>query len=470
MVKTTSKVIPILLSALMLVSCGRLSKSSAGDTEDAVNPKNVVNAYLDAIDKADTEKLLGCFEKSAQDAILEKYDEDRLKEQLKYAGGVMEEQKGAEWRKNTKVADYNRVKIENGITCYNVTVDFEEGEEIYSVIKVKLHYYMDMSVFTGLESMFPGPETTEGNSVSPTPQPSDTPAEPGSDVTSDQLYPRTDLTRDDMSELTFYKGGEHLFTSQRGESPDKWSITYPVALEADYYGLDKFLAGLSSLKVNSIVENNPSDLKIYGLDNPQYMFMYTLDGKQHVLMIGNSTNSQYYAMLEGRDAVFTLDSSNLSFVDTPLIEIVDRLIYLPAIYDVSKLVIDIDGRTDILEMDLNKDNPGNDLYVFNGTKITDSATQKLFRYYYQGAIAIMGDKLDMNANPEGKPFARFTYTFKTGEITVVELIPTPDGYGYYAVKNNEYTGLVVTGSQLDNEEFGIRSAYKNLVNELDGQN
>jgi len=59
-----------------------------------------------------------------------------------------------------------------------------------------------------------------------------------------------------------------------------------------------------------------------------------------------------------------------------------------------------------------------------------------------------------------------TYTSKAGEVTVVELVPTPDGFGYYAMKNGKYTGLVVGRRELDKDNMGIRQAYENLMEGL----
>ena len=298
------------------------------------------------------------------------------------------------------------------------------------------------------------------------------------DLMSKDLYGRTDLTTGDMSDLTFYKGTEEIFASNAASST-VWKMNYPLEIEADSENITKFLQGLSGLKATEIIELNPVDLKLYGLDKPQYTFNYTLAGKPYVLKIGSLKSSRYYAMLDGMNYVFTIDSTSMNYAELPFINMVERLIYLPSIYETSKLTIEIDGRTDNLEMDISQTQTGTesgtdkkpDVYVFNGQKIEGDTKQSLFRSYYQGAIGMMGDRIDLTAKPQGTPFAKLTYTNKAdGKTTVVTLIPTPDEYGYYLMKNDTFTGLVMLKSYLDDKDLGIRTFYNNFINGLSVQN
>ena len=82
----------------------------------------------------------------------------------------------------------------------------------------------------------------------------------------------------------------------------------------------------------------------------------------------------------------------------------------------------------------------------------------------------MGDKIDLDSVPSGEAAIRLTYTMKKAEpdkIVKVELIPTNDGYGYFIVRNDNYTGLVIGERKLhDESDTGIRKAYENLVDAL----
>lgn len=286
------------------------------------------------------------------------------------------------------------------------------------------------------------------------------------DLISRQLYHRQDLTEEDMTELTFHRDGELVFSAYLKKAPVDWQITRPLEISANLQNLDRFLRGLSGLKASRVVDDRTDNLAAYGLDNPRYVLEYTLDGQSYVLRLGNKDGSAYYAMMEGRNLVYAVNADSLNYLDTPLRDVVLFMIYVPSIFDTSRLVIEIDGRRDVLEMDISQELAEDDVYIFNGKAIKDKEARTLFRRYYQGAIAISGDRLDLEAKPEGKAEVRLTYTSKAGEVTVVELIPTPDGYGYYAMKNGRYTGLVLGKRELDKEDKGIRKSYENFVSYL----
>jgi len=283
---------------------------------------------------------------------------------------------------------------------------------------------------------------------------------------SKMLYHRSDLTYEDMTELTFYRDGELVFSAYLKNPPVDWLITEPLEISVNLQNMDRFLRGLADIKASRVVDDLSSDLEQYGLDEPRCVFRYTLGDRQYELKIGKREGAEYYAMMEGKNFVFTVSASSLNFLDVPLRDVVQLMVYTPSIFDMSKLVIELDGRTDVLEMDISQPFSENDVYIFNGTKIEDKDDQTLFRKYYQGAIALSGDRIDLAAKPEGEPEVRLTYTSKAGEVTVVELVPTPDGFGYYAMKNGKYTGLVVGRRELDKDNMGIRQAYENLMEGL----
>lgn len=285
-------------------------------------------------------------------------------------------------------------------------------------------------------------------------------------LVSRQLYHKSNLDLEDMTELTFCRDGEIVFSAHLKKAPVDWLITEPVEIGANLQNLDLFLRGLSGLTAAAVVDDVSSDLSQYGLDEPRYVFKYTLDGQSYELKVGKREGSVYYIMMEGKDYVYTVSTENLNYVDMPLKDVALMMVYTPSIFDTAKLVIELDGRTDVLEMDISQQLTEDDVYIFNGRSIDDKDNRSLFRKYFQGAIAISGDRLDLDANPEGKPEVRLTYTSKAGEVTVVELVPTPDGYGYYGMKNGKYTGLVIGKRELDKDNMGIRKAYENLMEGL----
>ncbi|MCX7774469.1 MAG: hypothetical protein N2376_15375, partial [Clostridia bacterium] len=66
-----SKKLLTTLLATMLVLAVAISATGCG----ANNPKGVISAFFDSIDKADAKKFLNCFDKDTKDTILDGVDE-----------------------------------------------------------------------------------------------------------------------------------------------------------------------------------------------------------------------------------------------------------------------------------------------------------------------------------------------------------------------------------------------------------
>lgn len=289
------------------------------------------------------------------------------------------------------------------------------------------------------------------------------------DIMNKNLYGTEALTYDDVSNLALTKGGVKVFEGKKLTDYTDWQITYPLVRKADSTDLSKFIRWIPDMRVSEFVSDSASDLKTYGLDNPKYVLDFTLAGKNYSIKLGNLVESKYYAMMEGDPRVFTLSSSSMNFLDLPAIDVMDTFAYIPMIYDVEKLVIELDGRVDELLINANKEDSTQESFYLNGRKIEGDDNISLFRKYYQGAIALQGDKLYLDAVPTGKAEIKLTYTMKVAnpdKVVVVELVPTKDDYGYYIVVNGEYTGMVMGKRQLDKSEMGIRLAYANLIEAL----
>jgi len=91
-------------------------------------------------------------------------------------------------------------------------------------------------------------------------------------------------------------------------------LTYDITPKAKFfdYNTSKFrsmMFTLSSLTAVAFVEENPEDLSIYGLDDPQYQVELTFnDGRVINLYVGDNTpvDYYYYAMTDTENVVYTI--------------------------------------------------------------------------------------------------------------------------------------------------------------------
>lgn len=291
------------------------------------------------------------------------------------------------------------------------------------------------------------------------------------DLMNKNLYGTEAVSDEDVKSLTFNRDGETVFSAERKGSSADWIITGPIPQrDANTDELSKFLDWVSTFRVKEYVKEDPSDLSLYGLDSPKYVFDYTLNGKTYRMLLGNKNESEYYGMMEGNNTVFTVDAYYLDFVDLSLKDLVTLTAYNPPIYDVEKLVIEADGKRDVLLIDASREEGSTPEFYFNGNKIESGEQENRFRKYYQTAAGITADRIDLDSVPSGKAAVSLTYTMKKADpdkTVKVDFIPANDGYGYFIMVNDNYTGLVISERKLfDDPDTGIRQACKNLTESL----
>jgi ribosomal protein L12E/L44/L45/RPP1/RPP2 len=104
----------------------------------------------------------------------------------------------------------------------------------------------------------------------------------------------------------------------------KWRIVEPKPLAADQDTVTSMVSSLSALTADKTIEDNATDLKQYGLDDPTLDIAITeKDGKTAGVLVGDATptNSGNYAKLPGSSRVYTI----ASFVKTGLDKTVNDL-------------------------------------------------------------------------------------------------------------------------------------------------
>lgn len=146
-ITTALSLLLVVLMALTMVSCGGSGSSSSSSSGSKGSPKDVVNTFFDSIDKHDAKKFIGCFEKDVQKDILEYTDLDEIEEELADLDEMLEDEYGKSWRKKVKVTGSEKVDTDDDITYYEVTVEFEDEEEVMTVLKIKNKYYIDPDTF-----------------------------------------------------------------------------------------------------------------------------------------------------------------------------------------------------------------------------------------------------------------------------------------------------------------------------------
>jgi len=307
-------------------------------------------------------------------------------------------------------------------------------------------------------------------------------------------------TADQVKKVTMWKNGKIVFSATAGEMPEEmkeayekiqsvtaiWSVTAPIETEADTDKITRIINTLLSISAREYITDKADDLSKYGLDNPSYAIEISTDTTTKKLLLGkerpeeetedsisySSSKSQTYAKFENSNEIFTVGSDTLTFIDTPIKDVVSDIELMVFIDEVSHLSVTMNGKTD--EFDIihdEDDNKDNDKFKMNGkdASMKDSEGTHIFRNFYQSVIGIRTEEVDLEGKPQGDPEVTFVYTYKdTGNTMKIDFV-SRDNYYYYVLKNGKYTGLIVKKSYFANNSDLVKN-YNTLKEAVEKQN
>jgi len=210
----------------------------------------------------------------------------------------------------------------------------------------------------------------------------------------------------------------------------------------DSQAFDNFVAPFMSLEIVDFVDDSPSSLKPYGLDDPVRIFLRTEDESLD-LLIGNEHDGKRYAKLANASGVFTLSDME-SIVNAKPFPLINKFVLLAYIEWVDHLTITGGERN--LSADFR--GTGDDrVYYLNGRK-TETAS---FKNFYQAVIGLLVDAdYPGPARQQSDDSAVLTieYTFNNppGERRAITLIPY--NRDFYALKQEGVMEFLVSRNQV----------------------
>ena len=108
------------------------------------------------------------------------------------------------------------------------------------------------------------------------------------DLMSKDVYDE-EITADQFEAISFTRKNQKVFDATVSDS--KWWLTWPIDAEARYEHLFTIAESLSVVSVTKYIEEDATELAQYGLENPEYVFDYTVEGQQYKLSLGNRDQS-----------------------------------------------------------------------------------------------------------------------------------------------------------------------------------
>lgn len=126
---------------------------------------------------------------------------------------------------------------------------------------------------------------------------------------------------------------------------EEWAISSPEGLKVDKTAINGIATNIYSVSADKLVEENPSDLSQYGLDDPAVITIKMENGETKALELGAQTPTKtgYYAREKGSSKVYVIDSYTGGKLDITKNSIRDKAIFSVKQEDVTGLAMERNG-------------------------------------------------------------------------------------------------------------------------------
>lgn len=221
----------------------------------------------------------------------------------------------------------------------------------------------------------------------------------------------------------------------------EWRMESPLIKTVNNYGIyEKLLANIvtqSAVKVIPVPEPGAD----YGLENPQAVYsLWNLDGSMQIeVQVGKQEGKNTYIKLKDKQTVYQVATDKLNFLSLSYLDLVDKLIHVENIAEVSEIEITGLNKTYRMAIVGAEDNAS---YSINDKKIEESKFKKAYQ-------TVIGFTLDDFADDGGSGPVALTirYIKKDGSETIVECLDYNDRN--YLVHVNGKGNLLVRKKQVD---------------------
>jgi hypothetical protein len=232
-------------------------------------------------------------------------------------------------------------------------------------------------------------------------------------------------------------GPEGSYALSRTEGGD-WALAQPIATQAGRWSVDALLGSLESLRMDSVADESPKDLKTFGLDKPVRTVTLGLsDGTRKTLEIGAATaDKKYNVRVSDRPLVAVIPGAVVDELAKGLNELRAKRLLEIATYDVSGFEAEAGGAKRTYARSTTKDKDGLEVSKWRRTApdAKDLETNKV-----QDALFAIGgvDVVEFVDKPSApgtygldQPELKVTLRFDGGKAPVTFELAERDGASY----------------------------------------
>ena len=128
------------------------------------------------------------------------------------------------------------------------------------------------------------------------------------------------LSSDDVQKITLKKEDETIIFQKNEEG--EWLITEPLEAKADKYEVDRLASDFSDLKIERLVEEEPEELKKYGIPQKEINLWFKDKDEPIKILIGmeNPLDQTFFAKRDDETRVVLIPSNLKSLMEKSLFE------------------------------------------------------------------------------------------------------------------------------------------------------
>lgn len=148
--------------------------------------------------------------------------------------------------------------------------------------------------------------------------------------------------KEKIEQIEIIKSQETIVCEKRAQ----WQLIKPKEVRTSNETFQTMIELLSDLKAERIIEKEPKDLAIYGLNNPEIKVNILLNKETKTLEIGmkNPTGSSYYIKDKNKMPVYLLEEYNVKKIDKDFKDYRDRKVVDIEIENVTKIEMNYQGK------------------------------------------------------------------------------------------------------------------------------
>ena len=213
-------------------------------------------------------------------------------------------------------------------------------------------------------------------------------------------------------------------------------MTSPRYEAVSIQALADVLESITNVSVNRFVEDRPTDLARYGLENPSVVLEVTDGVGSYKIKYGliPQSRTEVYAMIEGKDYVFTQSLEMFAaLINVKPLEMLSGYIQLVDIKTVRSIEIEGGGKKHVMEI---KGEETDMSYFINDFYAAENA----FKNTYQHVIGITASNF-AEKQPTGVPDYTFKFNYRDGNTMTVEFVSYDDRN--YAAKKDGNAEFIV---------------------------